>query len=277
MLHAYLSPTVSGWCGSAGPRPGRWVVWLALGLAALGCFVAVVAATVGGYRAGPRDRPAAPRGPCAGGRRRRRAAGHVGRDRAVASGTPRLGRVRGAVRAAGVPEFGGFGLRFRADERAFVTRSGEALRVVQRDGTRTYVSVDGAGGGGGGAQRAGHPRRGRLTASGSLLGMPVGPQGGEVPQPGLGQIGAGQGHRDPRQRHVVGVDEVEGFEPRRELRLEGVQRPEPVERFEPRGDAVAPSVRGRPSGLRRRRRPGGGERGRRQRGPGAPLVAEPQQ
>jgi hypothetical protein len=41
-------------------------------------------------------------------------------------------------------EFGGFGLRFRTDERAFVTRSGEALRVVQRDGTRTYVSVDGA-------------------------------------------------------------------------------------------------------------------------------------
>jgi len=41
-------------------------------------------------------------------------------------------------------DFGGLGLRFRTDERAFVTRSGEALRIVQRDGTRTYVSMDDA-------------------------------------------------------------------------------------------------------------------------------------
>ncbi len=41
-------------------------------------------------------------------------------------------------------EFGGWGLRFRAEERAFVTRTGEALRIVQRDGTRTWVSLDGA-------------------------------------------------------------------------------------------------------------------------------------
>lgn len=43
-----------------------------------------------------------------------------------------------------LPDFGGLGLRFRTDERAFVTRSGEALRVVQRDGTRTYVTMDDA-------------------------------------------------------------------------------------------------------------------------------------
>jgi hypothetical protein len=41
-------------------------------------------------------------------------------------------------------DFGGLGLRFRPDARAFVTRTGEALRVVQRDGTRTYVSMDDA-------------------------------------------------------------------------------------------------------------------------------------
>jgi hypothetical protein len=39
-------------------------------------------------------------------------------------------------------DFGGLGLRFRTDERAFVTRSGAALRVVQRDGTRSYVTMD---------------------------------------------------------------------------------------------------------------------------------------
>ncbi len=41
-------------------------------------------------------------------------------------------------------EFGGLGMRYRRDARAFVTRTGEALRVVQQDGTRTYVSLDGA-------------------------------------------------------------------------------------------------------------------------------------
>ena len=41
-------------------------------------------------------------------------------------------------------EFGGLGLRFRPGARAFVTRTGEALRVVQRDGTKTYVSMDDA-------------------------------------------------------------------------------------------------------------------------------------
>ncbi len=41
-------------------------------------------------------------------------------------------------------EFGGLGMRYRRDARAFVTRTGQALRVVQQDGTTTYVSLDGA-------------------------------------------------------------------------------------------------------------------------------------
>jgi len=41
-------------------------------------------------------------------------------------------------------EFGGVGLRFRPGARAFVTRSGDALRIVQRDGAKTYVSMDDA-------------------------------------------------------------------------------------------------------------------------------------
>lgn len=39
-------------------------------------------------------------------------------------------------------EFGGLGMRYRKDARAFVTRTGEALLVVGQDGTRTYVSMD---------------------------------------------------------------------------------------------------------------------------------------
>ncbi len=41
-------------------------------------------------------------------------------------------------------EFGGLGMRYRPDARAFVTRTGEALRVTQPDGSRTYVSMDDA-------------------------------------------------------------------------------------------------------------------------------------
>ena len=131
-----------GWFGwtAAGP----WVVWLALGLAVVGCFVAVVAA------------PWAAIGP---------ALGIVllllvAHARVVVDADGLRVTSAGIVRWLRVPlasvayaegselhafrEFGGFGLRFRTDERAFVTRSGEALRVVQRDGTRTYVSVDGA-------------------------------------------------------------------------------------------------------------------------------------
>ena len=131
-----------GWFGwtAAGP----WVVWLALGLAVVGCFVAVVAA------------PWAAIGP---------ALGIVllllvAHARVVVDADGLRVTSAGIVRWLRVPlasvayaegselhafrEFGGFGLRFRTDERAFLTRSGEALRVVQRDGTRTYVSVDGA-------------------------------------------------------------------------------------------------------------------------------------
>jgi hypothetical protein len=123
---------------------GAWVVWLALGLAVLGCFVAVVAA------------PWAAIGP---------ALGIVllllvAHARVVVDADGLRVTSAGVVRWLRVPlssvayaerselhafrEFGGFGLRFRTDERAFVTRPGEALRVVQRDGTRTYVTVDGA-------------------------------------------------------------------------------------------------------------------------------------
>ena len=123
---------------------GAWVVWLALGLAVLGCLVAVVAA------------PWAAIGP---------AFGIVllllvAHARVVVDADGLRVTSAGVVRWLRVPlssvayaerselhafrEFGGYGLRFRTDQRAFVTRTGEALRVVQRDGTRTYVSVDGA-------------------------------------------------------------------------------------------------------------------------------------
>jgi hypothetical protein len=123
---------------------GAWVVWIALGLAGLGCLVAVVAA------------PWAAVGP---------ALGIVllllvAHARVVVDADGLRVTSAGIVRWLRVPlssvayaerselhafrEFGGLGLRFKSDERAFVTRTGEALRVVQRDGTRTYVSMDGA-------------------------------------------------------------------------------------------------------------------------------------
>ena len=123
---------------------GAWVVWVALALAGLGCLVAVVAA------------PWAAIGP---------ALGIVllllvAHARVVVDADGLRVTSAGIVRWLRVPlpsvayaerselhafrEFGGLGLRFKADERAFVTRTGEALRVVQRDGTRTYVSMDGA-------------------------------------------------------------------------------------------------------------------------------------
>ncbi|MFI5074968.1 MAG: hypothetical protein ACHP7G_08150 [Actinomycetales bacterium] len=124
---------------------GSWLVWVAVALAALGCFVAVVA------------RPWAAVGPAFGIVMlllvaHARVVVDADGLRVTSAGIVRWLRVplssvayaeRSELRA--FQEFGGFGLRFRADQRAFVTRSGEALRVVQRDGTRTYVSVDGAG------------------------------------------------------------------------------------------------------------------------------------
>jgi hypothetical protein len=121
---------------------GHWVYWLAAGLAALGCLVAVLAS------------PWAALGP---------ALGVVllllvAHARVVVDADGLTVTSAGVVRWLRVPldavayaerselhafrEFGGFGLRFRAGERAFVTRTGEALRIVQRDGTRTYVSMD---------------------------------------------------------------------------------------------------------------------------------------
>ena len=123
---------------------GAWVGWVAMGLAGLGCVVAVVAA------------PWAAVGPALG----IVLVLLVAHARVVVDADGLRVTSAGILRWLRVPissvayaeqselhafrEFGGLGLRFKADERAFVTRTGEALRVVQRDGTRTYVSMDGA-------------------------------------------------------------------------------------------------------------------------------------
>lgn len=126
-----------GWTAAA-----RWVRWIVLGLVVLGCVVAVTAA------------PWAAVGP---------ALAIVlvllsAHARVVIDPDGLQVTSAGVLRWLHVPladvayadrselqalrDFGGLGLRFRTDERAFLTRSGEALRIVQQDGTRTYVSMD---------------------------------------------------------------------------------------------------------------------------------------
>jgi hypothetical protein len=126
-----------GWTAS-----GRWVVWVCLGLVVLGWVVAVIAA------------PWATIGPALGIvlvllSARARVAVDADGLRVTSAGVLPWFRVpldtvayadRSELRA--LREFGGLGLRFRPGARAFVTRTGEALRVVQRDGTQTYVSMD---------------------------------------------------------------------------------------------------------------------------------------
>ena len=128
-----------GWTAS-----GRWVVWVCLGLVALGWVVAVIAS------------PWATLGPVLGIvlvllSARARVVVDADGLRVTSAGVLPWLRVpldtvayaeRSELQA--FREFGGLGLRFRPGARAFVTRSGEALRVVQRDGTRTYVSMDDA-------------------------------------------------------------------------------------------------------------------------------------
>jgi hypothetical protein len=121
---------------------GAWVVWAAVGLAALGCLVAVVAS------------PWAALGPALGVALLLLVAHArvvVDADGLRVTSARILPWLRVPVTSIAYAEpsqlhafreFGGFGLRFRADERAFVTRTGDALRVVQSDGTRTYVSMD---------------------------------------------------------------------------------------------------------------------------------------
>ena len=128
-----------GWTAS-----GRWVVWVCLGLVALGWVVAVIAS------------PWATLGPVLGIvlvllSARARVVVEADGLRVTSAGVLPWLRVpldtvayaeRSELQA--FREFGGLGLRFRPGARAFVTRSGEALRLVQRDGTRTYVSMDDA-------------------------------------------------------------------------------------------------------------------------------------
>ena len=57
--------------------------------------------------------------------------------------------------------------------------------------------------------------------------QPRGLAGGEV-----GQVRAGDGQGDRRQRGGVGIGEVEGTVLGLEFRLERQQRPEPVDRFQ---------------------------------------------
>ena len=124
--------------------PARWVGWVALALVGLACLVAVTAA------------PWAAIGPgiaivlvllSA----HARVVVDADGLRVTSAGLLRwlhvpLSAVAYADRSElqALRDFGGLGLRFRTDERAFVTRSGEALRLVQRDGTRTYVTMDDA-------------------------------------------------------------------------------------------------------------------------------------
>ena len=128
-----------GWTASA-----PWIGWIAVGLVVVGCVVAVTAA------------PWAAIGPAiaivilllsAHPRVVVDADGlHVTSAGFLRWLTVPLSEIAYADRSElhALRDFGGLGLRFRTDERAFVTRSGEALRVVQRDGTRTYVSMDDA-------------------------------------------------------------------------------------------------------------------------------------
>jgi hypothetical protein len=128
-----------GWTASA-----RWIGWIALGLVVLGCVVAVTASPWAAI--GPAIAivllllSAHPRVVVDAEGLRVTSAGVVPWLRVP------LASVAYADRSElhAFRDFGGLGLRFHTDERAFVTRTGEALRVVQRDGTRTYVSMDDA-------------------------------------------------------------------------------------------------------------------------------------
>jgi hypothetical protein len=128
-----------GWTGSA-----RWVGWVALALVALGCLVAVTAS------------PWAAIGPALAIvivllSAHARVVVDANGFRVTSAGIlPWLRVPLTAVAYAdrselhALRDFGGLGLRFKPGARAFVTRTGEALRIVQRDGTRTYVSMDDA-------------------------------------------------------------------------------------------------------------------------------------
>ncbi|HEU4330435.1 MAG TPA: hypothetical protein VFR40_04905 [Lapillicoccus sp.] len=128
------------WFGWSAPAP--WIGWIAVALVVLGCLVAVTAA------------PWAAIGPAIAIvilllSAHARVVVDAEGLRVTSAGILRWLRVpldtvayadRSELQA--LRDFGGLGLRFRTDARAFVTRSGPALEVVQRDGTRTYVTMD---------------------------------------------------------------------------------------------------------------------------------------
>lgn len=131
------------WFGHA--AEARWLGWLCAALVALACFCAITAS------------PWAALGPAAGivlvvlmARATVVVDDHGLRVTSAGALTwlkvplQQVAHAETSSLSAG-KDFGGLGMRYRRDARAFVTRTGEALLVVQQDGSRTYVSLDDAG------------------------------------------------------------------------------------------------------------------------------------